>query len=120
MLRSKTRSEDAESRYEIREARRVFEVRTTEQFSRIDFALQVLDLLRPDIDVTLYESLSRIHIRRGRDWSAAARGTWALVAIPRSADRHSIAFALAELTGKADHAFVVDLVARADRLSLAS
>lgn len=120
MFRSKTEAEEAESRYEIKEARRVFEWRTSERFSRLDFALRVLDLLRPDMDVTLYESLSRIQVRRGRDWSVGAQASWALVAIPKSADRHSIAFALAELTGKADHAFVVDLVARADRSSLAS
>ncbi|MFZ5892805.1 MAG: hypothetical protein ACOY0T_17225 [Myxococcota bacterium] len=120
MFRSRTDSDEAESRYEFKEARRVFEARDSEQFSRIDFALRVLDLLRPNIDVTVYESLTRIHVRRGRDWSVGPDATWALVAIPRNASRHNIAFALAELTGKADQAFVVDLVVRAERLKLAS
>ncbi|HET9956629.1 MAG TPA: hypothetical protein VFQ61_19160 [Polyangiaceae bacterium] len=120
MFRARQESGEDESRYEIKEARRVFEARTSERFSRIEFALRVLDLLRPNMNVTLYESLSRIQVRRGRDWSVGAEASWALVAIPRTADRHSIAFALAELTGRADQAFVVDLVARAHQLSLAS
>ena len=82
--------------------------------------LRVLDVLRPNMNVTIYESMSRIQVRRGRDWSVGPDASWALVAIPNSAGRHSIAFALAELMGRADHAFVVDLVARADRLKLAS
>ena len=120
MFRTRRDTDEDQSRYEFKESSRVFEARTSERFSRIDFALRVLDLLRPNMNVTLYESLTRIHVRRGRDWSVGPDATWALVAIPRSADRHSIAFTLAELTGRADHAFVVDLVARAHRLSLAS
>ena len=120
MFRSRTDSDDAESRYEYRVPLRLFEARDSERFSRIDFALRVLELLRPNMNVTVYESLTHMQVRRGRDWSVGPDASWALIAVPKSASRHSIAFALAELTGQADHAFVVDLVARANGLKLAS
>jgi hypothetical protein len=120
MFRARTEGEEAESRYEYKVPLRVFEARDTERFSRLDFAIRVLDLLRPKMNVTVYESSSRIHVRRGRDWSVGPDATWALVAIPNTASRYSIAFALAELSGMADHSFVVDLIARVGGLKLAS
>jgi hypothetical protein len=90
-----------------------FESRDSEDFSRIDFALRVLDLLRPNMDVVVFEGRRRLMIQRGRDWSVGPDAMWAAVAIPRDASRHYIAYALAELTGAAETPFVVDLIARA-------
>lgn len=104
----------------LRAQERVYEARDPERFSRIAFALRVLDMLRPNMNVTVYEGLHRIQVRTGRDWSVGADATWATIAIPASAGRHNIAFALAELAGKADQAFVVDLVARASSRSAPS
>ena len=109
-----------EIRYQDPEREHLFELRVTERFSRIEFALRVLDLLRPDMTVTVHEGLHRIRVRRGRDWSQGGDVDWASIAIPATAGRHNIAFALAELAGKAEDAFVVDLVARASAYRLAS
>ena len=91
-----------------------FELADDERFSRIAFAMRVLDLLEPkNMQITLYSALRHLNIRRGRDWSAGPEASWALIAIPPKASRYHIAFALAELTGKAHHPYVVDLVAAA-------
>lgn len=105
------------SRHQIVHSERVFEAEDREVFSRIDFAIRVLDILRPDMDVTVYAARRRLQVRRGRDWKVGADAFWALVAIPPTASRYHVAFALAELVGKAQQAFVVDLVARAGALS---
>jgi hypothetical protein len=90
-----------------------FELADDERFSRIRFALRVLDILNPDIDVTVYSALRHLHVHTGRDWSQGPDARWALVAIPPRASRYHIAFALAELAGKAHHPYVVDLVGAA-------
>lgn len=93
-----------------------FEARDSERFNRIDFALSVLDVLRPDMNVTVYEGSQRVKIRRGRDWSVGPDAVWAMIAVPANASRYYIAFALAELVGKAEQPFVVALAARARSL----
>lgn len=90
-----------------------FEAEDPERFSRVEFAMRVLDLLRPSIDVTVYSAARRLQVRRGRQLSRGPAASWALVAIPPKASRYHIAFALAELAGKAEHPYVVDLIAAA-------
>lgn len=91
-----------------------FELASEERFSRIAFALRVLDLLQPkNMQITVYSALRKLDIRQGRDFAAGPEATWALVAIPPKASRYHIAFALAELAGKAQHPYVVDLIAAA-------
>jgi hypothetical protein len=102
-----------ESRFQIVEAQRVFESADGERYSRIDFALAVLDILRPAIDVVVYPNLRRLQIKHGRNWSQHSRANWALIGIPPTASRYQVAYALAELVGKAQEPFVVDLLARA-------
>ena len=105
-----------EYRYQIVDEEHRFEARDAERFDRIEFALRVLDVLRPDMNVTVYEGLQRVKIRRGRDWAVGPNAVWAIIAVPANASRYYIAFALAELVGKADQPFVVDLAARARTL----
>jgi hypothetical protein len=94
-----------------------FEAKDEERFSRLDFALRVLDILNPKVHVTLYSALRHLQIHRGRDFARGPDASWALVAIPPKASRYHIAFALAELAGKADHPYVVDLVGAASAVS---
>lgn len=75
--------------------------------------MTLLDILRPAIDVVVYPGRRRLQIERGRNWSRQPAGDWALVSIPPTASRYQVAFALAELVGKAHEPFVVDLLARA-------
>jgi hypothetical protein len=105
-----------EYRYQIVDEQHRFEARDSESFNRIEFALSVLDLLRPNMDVTVYEGLQRLKIRRGRDWSSGPDATWALIGVPANASRYYIAFAISELVGKADQPFVVALAAQARSL----
>jgi len=79
--------------------------------------MRVLDLLNPRVHVTLYSALRHLRIQRGRDFARGPDATWALVAIPPKASRYHIAFALAELAGKAHHPYVVDLVGAASAAS---
>lgn len=102
-----------ESRLQVVETQRVFESGDGERYSRVDFAMALLDILRPAIDVVVYPGRRRLQIERGRNWSQPAGTSWALVAIPPTASRYQVAFALAELVGKAHEPFVVDLLARA-------
>lgn len=104
-------------RYQIVEEQHRFEARDSECFNRIEFALSVLDLLRPNMNVTVYEGLQRLKIRRGRDWSLGPDAVWAMIGVPANASRYYIAFALSELVGKADQPFVVALATRACSLS---
>ena len=106
-----------EYRYQIVDEEHRYEARDSERFNRIDFALNVLDVLRPNMNVTVYEGSQRMKIRRGRDWSVGPDAVWAIIAVPANASRYYIAFALAEMVGKADWPFVVDLAARARALS---
>lgn len=105
-----------EYRFQIVDEEHRFEARDSERFNRIEFAMQVLDVLRPNMDITVYETSHSVKIRRGRDWSVGPNALWAAIAVPANASRHYIAFALAELVGKADQPFVVDLAARARAL----
>jgi len=105
------------SQIETVEEQNSFEAESAEVFSRIAFALRILDILRPNLDVTVYEAVRRLQIRRGRQWSPGGPAPWALVAIPPRASRYGIAYSLAELAGKAHHPYVVDLIAVAQSTS---
>ncbi len=101
-----------ESPHHLVQSQAIFESEDSEKFSRIEFALRVLELLKPNIDVTVYTSLRSLQVRRGRDWAVGPDALWAMVAIPPRASRYHVAYALAELVGRAEQPFVVDLVAR--------
>jgi hypothetical protein len=105
------------SNHHVVESQVRFEAKDEERFSRLDFALRVLDILNPKVHVTLYSALRHLQIHRGRDFARGPDASWALVAIPPKASRYHIAFALAELAGKADHPYVVDLVGAASAVS---
>jgi hypothetical protein len=99
------------SPYHIVEEQKIFEAEDAETFSRIDFAMRVLAVLRPDFDVTVYRGARRLEVQRPLRWMGDAGS--ALVAIPPRASRYGIAYALAELAGKAHHPYVIDLVVAA-------
>lgn len=105
------------SNHHVVESQVRFEAKDEERFSRLDFALRVLDILNPKVHVTLYSAIRHLQIHRGRDFARGPDASWALVAIPPKASRYHIAFALAELAGKADHPYVVDLVGAASAVS---
>lgn len=105
------------SNHHVVESQVRFEAKDEERFSRLDFALRVLDILNPKVHVTLYSALRHLQIHRGRDFARGPDASWALVAIPPKASRYHIAFALAELAGKADQPYVVDLVGAASAVS---
>jgi len=87
---------------------RRFEWRDPERFDRLAFALRVLDVLRPNVDVTLYPRLRGLRVHQGRDFARGAEATWATIGIPPDASRQHIVVALAELSGKVDVPFLVD------------
>jgi hypothetical protein len=99
-----------EYRFQLVDEERRFEARSSERFDRIEFALRVLDVLRPNMNITVYESRRKLQIRRGRDWAHGPDATWALIAIPPDASRRHVVSALAELAGVAHLPFVVDLL----------
>lgn len=83
-------------------------VRSSEQFDRIAYAMQLLKWLRPPMTVAVYECYQGLRVDRG---SLAGAARWAMVGIPRDASREHITFALAELAGLERAPFVVDLLA---------
>ena len=101
-------------RFELVDEERRFELRDREEFDRIEFALCVLAILRPNMNVTVHESRRRLSIQRGRDWTHGPDAFWAMIAIPRDASRAHVVTALAELAGVAHLPFVVDLLTHAE------
>ena len=81
-----------------------------EPFDRIAFAMKALAVLRPHMTVAVYPRRRRLHVERGRDLAREDGGRWAMVGIPPHASRHSIALALAELSGHGGTPWVVDLL----------
>lgn len=106
------------SPYHIVEEQKVFEAEDSEAFSRIDFAMRVLALLRPSFDVTVYRGVRRLEVRP--PVRALGEAGSALVGIPPRASRYGIAYALADLAGKAHHPYVAALVAAVAARSSAS
>jgi|SRR5579884_2723121 len=70
-----------------------------ERFDRTEFALRALNLMRPQhLTVAICEGATRTRVAMGRRWGHPGEA-WAMLAIPRSASRRSIALAVAELSG---------------------
>jgi hypothetical protein len=99
--------------FEIRDQERAFQARDSESFNRIEFALRVLDLIRLQMNVTVYPRGRSLQIRRGRDWKVGPDAEWVMIGVPRDASRLHIVYALAELAGVARQPFLLDWVARA-------
>ena len=99
-----------EYRYQLVDEERRFEWRDPEKFNRMAFALHVLDVLRPSMNITLYPRSGSLRIRQGIDWKHGPTAVWAMIGIPPDASRRYIVHALAELTGASDVPFIVDLL----------
>jgi hypothetical protein len=71
-----------------------------ESFDRVEYAMRALRLLRPRrMTVAVRESRVGLSVDRGRDWARGPADEWAVVAIPPSATRETIAVTIAELAG---------------------
>jgi len=98
--------------FQFVDAERRFEWRDPERFDRLAFALRVLDVLRPNVEITLYPRLRGLRVHQGRDFTRGGAATWATIGIPPDASREHIVVALAELSGKAHIPFLVDWLSR--------
>lgn len=104
----KPRSESHEERIEVRE---IHYARDARSFDRIAFAMRALRLLRPNhMTVAVYESITTLRIESMLDLRRRDGSTQATVGIPPDASREHIAYALAELAGKAEVPYVVELL----------
>ena len=90
------------------QAQHRFEAMSTESFDRIAFAMSLLKVLRPKMDVAVYPATRHVDVQH----SHGRLHSWAMVGIPRHATRENIARALIELSGRADQPFLLDLLCR--------
>ena len=86
-------------------AQRVFEARSSEAFDRIAFALSVIRLLKPKLNVAVYPRSRHLETTRG-----GIAEPWAILGVPPHATRENIVRAVAELSGAVDQPFLVDLL----------
>lgn len=96
-----------DSSHTIQEERR-YEARSAERFNRVEYAMHLLKLLNPPLRVAVYSNYRQVKVEQGR--GIGAEGPWALFGVPPHATRESIARALAELTGREQQPFLVDLL----------
>jgi hypothetical protein len=89
------------------EAQQHFEARSSESFNRIEFAMSLLELLKPPMSVAVYARARHLHVERSRP---GVGGCWAMLGIPPHATRENIVRALAELAGVEHQPFLVDLL----------
>ncbi len=89
------------------EAERRFEARSTEQFDRVAYTLELLEVLKPQLTVGVYGTLRHMHVEQGR---LSSKGPWALFGVPPHATRESIVQAVVELSGVGNAPFLVDLL----------
>lgn len=69
-----------------------------EEFDRVEFTLNALELVRPPaIIVAVCQGQSRLRVEAGRAWGRGQGARWALVSVPPMASREAIVLALAEL-----------------------
>jgi len=100
-----------DKRYEVQDERRAIEPASAEQFDRLAFAMRALQILAPlEMKVVVYERISAVHIESARGLSPQGNGSYALVGIGADASREHIAYRLAELAGRADVPFVLDVL----------
>ena len=97
--RSSSQSIQAEQRYEAR---------SSERFNRIAYAMSLLKVLRPAMDVAVYPRSRHLTVERGPRGGGGP--AWATFGIPPYATRESIASALAELAGVSREPFLLDLL----------
>jgi hypothetical protein len=89
------------------EAQRQFEARSSEAFNRLEFAMRLLKLLKPQMNVAVYARVHSLHVERS---SRGVAEPWAMLGIPPHATRENIVRALAELSGVEHEPFLVDLL----------
>ena len=87
------------------QAQRDFEARSSEVFDRVEFAIRLIELLKPKIDIAVYPRLRRLQTTRG-----GVAEPWAILGVPPHATRENIVRAVAELAGLEDQPFLVDLL----------
>jgi hypothetical protein len=89
-----------------------------EAFDRMAFAQRALDLVQPrKMRVAVCGKSSRLRVEVGRDWGEPEGARWALVAIPDTASRRSIALAIAELADCETQPYVLDVLLEASPAS---
>jgi hypothetical protein len=99
------------SRYEQVEARLHLEYHDPSEFDRIAFAMRALRRLRPRrLKVAVYEAVSSLQVKRGKDFDGGRETGWAMVGIPPHASREHIAYALVELTGATAVPYTVQML----------
>jgi hypothetical protein len=89
------------------QAQQHFEARSSESFDRLAFAISLLEVLKPKLNVAVYPRARFLHVERGR---VSVGGPWAMLGIPPHATRENIVRALAELAGVEHQPFLVDLL----------
>jgi hypothetical protein len=102
------RTDSHEERIDVHEHRYA---RDAASFDRIAFAMRALRLLRPErMTVAVYTSIAPLRVESMLDLRRRDGSTQTMVGIPKDASREHIAYALAELAGKAGVPYVVELL----------
>jgi hypothetical protein len=71
---------------------------SAERFDRVAFALRAIDVVRPArTTVAVCEGIHRLRVEAGRAWGKGEDDRWAIVSVPPTASRRSIAMAVLEL-----------------------
>jgi hypothetical protein len=100
--------------HELIEERDDLDESSHEEFDRMAFAMNALDLVRPPgMTVAVCGGSSRLRVEEGRSWGRGEGARWALVCIPPNASRRAIAVALAQLAagrGRGASPYVLDLL----------
>lgn len=71
--------------------------------------MELLAILKPPLTVAVYGRFRSIEVQRGGR-ERGGDGRWATLGIPPHATRENIALALAELSGRENEPFLVDLL----------
>ena len=72
-----------------------------ESFDRLAFAALAADLVRPPgMAVVVGPARSRLRVESGRAWGKGPRASWAMVLVPATASRKSIALAVSQLVAR--------------------
>ncbi|HNS99052.1 MAG TPA: hypothetical protein PLJ27_24050 [Polyangiaceae bacterium] len=80
-------------------------------FDRISFALRALRLVMPaEMTVAVCEGRHAVWTDQGKNLRAGNDARWGILSVPPHASRVDIAIAVAQLAGKTEDPFIIDML----------